>query len=167
MVPLKARDLGYANLMPQRSPDFGSGFRGATTKGAIWGVSEPWVIGGRPEPPNLRHAISTSRHSLVGGNAGLIICNTPKGRYRWLSTQKRSVGLVIHVRTLKGKILQFQKLFQFQSPQKSTKKTLPYFLTLGPFYTGWWFQIFSFSPRKLGKIPILTIIFFKGVETIN
>ena len=32
----------------------------------------------------------------------------------------------------------------------------------------WWFQIFLlFSPRTLGKIPILTSIFFRWVETTN
>ena len=29
------------------------------------------------------------------------------------------------------------------------------------------FKYFSFSPRKLGKIPILTSIFFRWVETTN
>ena len=28
--------------------------------------------------------------------------------------------------------------------------------------TRWWFQVFLFSPRKLGKIPILTNIFQMG-----
>ena len=35
------------------------------------------------------------------------------------------------------------------------------------YYTGWWFQIFFIFPRKLGKIPILTSIFFQRVETTN
>ena len=34
-------------------------------------------------------------------------------------------------------------------------------------YLGGGFTYFLFSPRKLGKVPILTSIFFKGVETTN
>ena len=34
-------------------------------------------------------------------------------------------------------------------------------------YLGGGFEDFLFSPRKLGKVPNLTIIFFKGVETTN
>ena len=34
-------------------------------------------------------------------------------------------------------------------------------------YTRWWFQIFFFGHPYLGKIPILTNIFFRLVETTN
>ena len=38
----------------------------------------------------------------------------------------------------------------------------------GEWLSRWWqLKYFSFSPRKLGKIPILTIIFFRWVETTN
>ena len=35
------------------------------------------------------------------------------------------------------------------------------------YYLGGGFNFFLFSPRTLGKIPILTNIVFKGVETTN
>ena len=41
------------------------------------------------------------------------------------------------------------------------------FMGVYTYISGWWFQIFFFSPRSLGKWSNLTSIFFKWVETTN
>ena len=56
-------------------------------------------------------------------------------------------------------------------PATGAQKKLLFKLTFCGFYREDWVvatQIFlEFSPRKLGKVPILTSILFKGVETTN
>ena len=56
-----------------------------------------------------------------------------------------------------------------QRPKARRRKQRRKWFVLPSFWlTRWWFQIFLvFSPRNLGKIPILTSIFFRWVETTN